>query len=286
MSSRFGSNDWPVYGVAHRRGGAVHTFICTHGTTKRGRDQRHKDDVCEDGAAAPPRKCPKVLNDWTKCQPHTDKHNRWRQSILAIEERFRTTSFPFRLFTTLIVGCSAVSTFTGHTFHVKNEQLSDPTSDDDFRESMETLAVDLMTNNWDEEHPADGISPAARTSVARSSSPSMVTFSRSSGLAAGVEAHIPVSIKQAQSIAGFHGGNVQRCGECRSRLTSFCCGHPDCLSANSIVPLCLPEVKSKGKTVLHSCLSRHKMNPSQSHASAASAGRKKAAGSLRRRPGR
>lgn len=159
MSSRFGSNDWPVYGVAHRRGGAVHTFICTHGTTKRGRDQRHKDDVCEDGAAAPPRKCPKVLNDWTKCQPHTDKHNCWRQSILAIEERFRTTSFPFRLFTTLIVGCSAVSTFTGHTFHVKNEQLSDPTSDDDFRESMETLAVDLMTNNWDEEHPADGISP-------------------------------------------------------------------------------------------------------------------------------
>lgn len=186
MSTRFGSKDWPVFGVAHRRGGVVHTFISTHGTTKRGRDQRHKDDVCDDGAAAPPRKCPKILNDWTKCQPHTDKHNRWRQAVLAIEERFRTQSFPFRLFTTLIVGCSAVSTFTGYTFHVRNEQCGVvDVDDDDFRESMETLAVDLMTNKWDEEHADVGPSPIVRATRSTSPSFSLMTFSRSSGAGAG-----------------------------------------------------------------------------------------------------
>ena len=104
----------PAFGVAHRRGGAVsmpcmctlptyaylstfppcsqiHTYLSTHSTTRRGRDQSHKDDAGEDGHVNPPRKCPRVLNDWTQAQPHVDKSNRWRQRILAIEERFAKT---------------------------------------------------------------------------------------------------------------------------------------------------------------------------------------------------
>ncbi|KAL3892689.1 MAG: hypothetical protein SGPRY_014884 [Prymnesium sp.] len=115
------------------RGRTVHAFISTRGTTRRGKDQRHKDDVEPDGSSAPPRKCPKILNDWTKRQPHTDEHNRWRQSILAIEE-------------------SDVSTYTGFCYHVKNDTEE---VDDDFSEMMEQISVDVMLNTWDEDHSAD-----------------------------------------------------------------------------------------------------------------------------------
>lgn len=103
-----------VYGVGHRRGGVVHTYVSTHGSTRRGRDQCHRDDADDAGHAAPPRKCPKILNDWTQAQPHIDKSNRWRQQILGIEERFRTTQFPFRLATTVIVGMAIAS---AHVLH-------------------------------------------------------------------------------------------------------------------------------------------------------------------------
>jgi hypothetical protein len=46
-----------VYGIAHRRGTAVHTFLSTHGTTKRGYDQAHKESSDGTGHAGPPRRC-------------------------------------------------------------------------------------------------------------------------------------------------------------------------------------------------------------------------------------
>ena len=118
----------------------IHTYISTHGTTKRGRDQSHKDDTGEDGHAAPARKCPKILNDWTKAQPHIDKANRWRQRILAIEERFPTNSFPFRLMTTVISGMSIVSAHTMFAYHVAPEYA--------FRSFVESVAFDAMCSTF------------------------------------------------------------------------------------------------------------------------------------------
>jgi hypothetical protein len=114
----------------------IHTYLSTHGTTKRGKDQAHKDDVDADGCAGPARKCPKILNDWTKAQPHIDKHNRWRQRELAIEERFATHSFPFRLFTTVIIGMSIASAWSMFQYFVNKEMFST------FSEFVDEVAVD------------------------------------------------------------------------------------------------------------------------------------------------
>lgn len=284
MTSRIGiTGDWPVYAVAHRRGGAVHTFLSTHGTTRRGKDQRHKDDANGEGHAGPPRKCPKVLNDWTKCQPHTDKHNRWRQSILAIEERFRTFSFPFRIFTTLIVGCAAVSTYTGYSYHVRNDTDED---DEDFRDMMETLSVDLMTNTWDEQHSSQPHSerPSTRTAPSRFSHSQ---HSWAASTSSNDQAHMPVSIAQFKRLSGFAGNSTQRCSVCRVRLTGYCCGHPSCSNEKSIVAICCPETRAKGKIILHPCLAQHRDLPGEAKLIVASIGRQRAASRRKRpRPGR
>ena len=91
-----------VYALGHRRGGTVHTYISSHGTTLAGTPQAHKDDVEALGMRAVARPCPKILNDWTAQQPQIDKRNRERQHMLAMEKRFVTRNFPFRLATTII----------------------------------------------------------------------------------------------------------------------------------------------------------------------------------------
>jgi hypothetical protein len=286
MTSNIGSGNWPVFAVAHRRGGAIHTFVSTHGTTKRGFDQRHKDDSQGESRAGPPRKCPKVLNDWTKCQPCTDKHNRWRQSILAIEERFRTTSFPYRVFTTLIVGCAAVSTHTGFSYHVRNETEED---DDDFRETMESLAVDLMSNTWDDDHDSSQVGsarPSTRTAPSISMrSQSTISYSETE-TDLRRSSHMPVSIAGFSRQSGFAGRHTQRCSVCRKRLTSFCCGHPFCSNERGIVPICNPVTIAKGTTVMRKCLALHQDAPNEAHVAVASAARQISAARKRKRAGR
>ena len=124
----------------------IHTYISTHGTTRRGKEQKHKDDADADGRAGPARKCPKILNDWTQAQPHIDKANRWKQRILAIEERFSTHSFPFRLTTTVIPGFSIVSAWNLFKYHVNNDMY------ETFSEFVEAVAFDGMANTWDRDH--------------------------------------------------------------------------------------------------------------------------------------
>ena len=285
MTSTVGSGDWPIFAVAHRRGGAIHTFLSTHGTTKRGNDQRHKDDTLGESRAGPPRKCPKVLNDYTKCQPCADKHNRWRQSILAIEERFRTTSFPFRVFTSLIVGCAAVSTNTGFGYHVRNEIEED---DDDFHDTMETVAVDLMTNQWDEEHaasPSGSARPSTRTAASHSvRSRSTFGFSENE-VEMQRNAHMPISITGFKRYSGFAGRQTQRCSVCRKRLTSFCCGHPQCSNERGIIAICNPVTHAKGTTITRNCLALHQDAPHESHLAVASTARQIAAARKRKRRG-
>ena len=278
MTSKFGSGDWPVYGVAHRRGGAIHTYLSTCGTTKRGRDQKHKDDTGEDGGVAPPRKCPRILNDFTQAQPHVDKHNRWRQHILAIEERFRTESFPFRLFTTLIVGAAAVSTYTGYTYHKgAGEHHGDDAHDQNFRAMMEAVAVDGMQNAWDAEHGDAAPSTASRARAAGTSGRSTPTMGGGSSI--DPEAHVPVSIVAHARRTGYGGALQQRCGVCRGKLTRLCCSC--CSTATSIVAICSPEVHYKGAVTTHPCLSMHRDNPAATHHAVPSAA-KQAAGAKRR----
>ena len=46
----------------------IHTYLSTHGVTLRGKDQAHADDWGSDGRPAGPRKCPRILNDWTQAE--------------------------------------------------------------------------------------------------------------------------------------------------------------------------------------------------------------------------
>lgn len=290
MKSTFGSGDWLCYGVAHRRGGAIHTYLSTCGTTKRGKDQKHKDDTGEDGSTAPPRKCPKILNDFTQAQPHVDKHNRWRQHILAIEERFRTESFAFRLFTTLIVGCAAVSTYTGFTYHKSsNEQHEPDVHDQKFRAMMEEIAVDGMTNTWDADHDEAGAAPSTAgrpRAGAPNSGRATPTMGGGSSSEVPPEMHVPISIAAHKRLTGFSGATQQRCGVCRVNLVSHCCSA--CSTPTSIVAICRPDVQYGRRITTHPCLAMHRDNPAASHRCTASAS-KQAAGAKRKRdnlPGR
>ena len=70
----------------------------------------------------------------------------YRQFELAIEERFPTHSFPFRLQTTVIVGMSIASAYTMYQYFVSRDEFST------FREFVEAAAYDGMLNTWDEDH--------------------------------------------------------------------------------------------------------------------------------------
>lgn len=105
-----------MFAVGHRRGPAVHTFISTCGETTLGKPQAHKDDDLDaDTGYLIARKCPKILNDATTAQPKIDRANKKRQFELALERRFRTKSFPFRLFCT-ILGITLTDAYYLHNY--------------------------------------------------------------------------------------------------------------------------------------------------------------------------
>ena len=243
----------------------IHTYISTHGTTKRGRDQSHKDDTGDDGHAAPPRKCPKILNDWTQAQPHIDKANRWRQRILAIEERFPTSSFPFRLMTTVIGGMAVVSAHTMYSYHVGGEH--------NFRSFVETVALDAMLNTYDQDHaPRDHAAAAGETPQATARPRGSPTdIPPSAAAVVGAAAHIAVSIS---AIEGWLGNSVQKCRACKG-LTSYCC--VACSDARGILPIHPPCHKHAGRIFSHPCMAEHKRLPSAHSLCAASATKSAAA---------
>lgn len=215
----------------------------------------HKDDAEEDGSAAPARKCPKVLNDWTQMQPWIDKNNRFRQQILGIEERFRTTQFPFRLATTVIVGMAIASAFVAHQYHNLNRSKDDLTNDGDvetFRTFVEEVSFFAMTNTYDEDHaPSAGVDPrqAGRGLELVHLEPSLNS-----------EDHTPVSISTLKRLCHFGGGNVQRCSVCGER-TSYACSNSSCFSDKFISPICNLEVKYGNKTTAKGCAKLHARHP-------------------------
>ena len=199
-------------------------------------------------------KCPKILNDWTKAQPHIDKANRWRQRELAIEERFSTHSFPFRLFTTVIVGMSISSAWPMFQYFVNDKMFST------FSEFVDEVAVDGM--QWEgglEERAA--AAERARNAADQTSAANSVPR----------EAHVAVPIS---SIRGWKGAAQPRCSHCQAQ-TSYCC--LQCSSAQGLVAIHRGEYKTGGKTVSTPCLAAHMADPEASHRTSASASKMAAA---------
>ena len=78
------------------------------------------------------RKAPRILNDYTLAQPTIDRHNRYRQFILAMEKRFVTNNFSFRFFTS-ILGQLIVNAFFAHRYWNK--------TDADFKDELDRCAA-------------------------------------------------------------------------------------------------------------------------------------------------
>ena len=260
------SDDSPAFAVGHRRGGAIHTYIFTSGSTRRGKDQAHSDDHGPDGYAGPPRKCPAALNDWTLAQPKVDKNNRWRQNILAIEERHRTTSFPFRLFTT-ITGIIMVNAYEWHLYF--NNVSADDCAFDDF---VEEVSWDGCANSWDEDHAATA--PGARDGAAtpkKGGNAPPSPSSRKEKKDAALCEHLVGPIK---SVRGWVGAGQQRCAHCKAKPRTCCLL---CSSSTSLVVLCMEGSSHGAKMKGPECLSTHASDPLASRRISASSSRSRAA---------
>jgi hypothetical protein len=56
-------NGEKLFCLGHRRGGSIHFFVSSCGTTVRGKDQSHKEDLLTAEGIMAPRKTPCVVND-------------------------------------------------------------------------------------------------------------------------------------------------------------------------------------------------------------------------------
>lgn len=240
-----------VYAIGHRRGGEVHTFVASCGLTTAGDAQRYREDLSVYGSA-PPRKCPKVLNLWSRQQPKIDKNNRFRQDILAIEERFVTRSFPFRMQTT-VLGITLANAFEWFNYFINNKRYAS------FIDFVRDLAYDAMNNNIDRSaNESAGIEPetpnkrkpgprAAGDKSPVRMSPRQIT-----------KAHRPVPLK---SIAKYQGSRTQMCAVCQdnNHKTSWCC--LACSDARGIFAIHPPTVKYGLRTYQYNCLEQHHKDP-------------------------
>ena len=235
--------------VAHRRGPTVHTYLSTHGLTTRGNPQRHKDDDLDaDTGFVITRKCPAVLNDATLAQPKIDRGNRRRQHDLAIEKRFRTEAFPFRLFTTVLGMCISDSYYLDQ-YHNKPQKL-------EFRPACERMAWAMMYNNVDQIANGDCSSadlyrkPDTLTDEGESpftATPSKSPYEESCG-------HVAVPL---HCIPGYIGGKQQNCVVCGKKCSYACVL---CSTKDLIMPLHQPYL-GVGKPTGYKCAVEHRRSP-------------------------
>ena len=237
----------PIFSVSHRRGESVHTFISSCGTTVRGNAVKAYFEDDEERANANladyevARKAPCVLNDYTLAQPALDRHNRYRQFILAMEKRILANSFNMR-FATSMHGVVFTDVFFAFRYFLDGNA--------DFKAVMSELAYKLMHNSFLENVESPKKSPSCASSPGRESSAD--------------EDHY---LKAIKDIPGYVGGRQQRC-ICCNRKTSYCCAT---CSTNpfALVPLCPEQTKvkadrgkvHKGQIIKHACLARHRSNP-------------------------
>ena len=243
----------PLMAVGHRRGPEVHTFISMHGKTTRGVPQKHKDDDTDlDTGYVIARKCPAVLNDATVAQPKIDRGNRRRQYDLAMEKRFRTEAFPFRLFTT-VLGIELTDCYYLDQYFNKNALK--------FREACHRMAWAMMHNNIDE--IAEGKCAAdelyrAPEELVDGASPYSVSPSKGGASCVG---HIAVPM---YCIPGYDGGKQQNCVVCVANgikgtmKTTYAC--LQCSTKDYVVPL-HPPYWSFGKPSGWKCQAAHRRAP-------------------------
>lgn len=190
--------------------GEVHTFLSTCGLTTVGLPQKHKDDDLDiDTMHVIARKCPKVLNDWTQAQPMIDRGNLYRQFELAMEKRFRTESFPFRLFTT-VLGMSFVDTYMFHLYHNRVAK-----ADLDFKTACNRMFYALMHNNLDAIEAGEVDDTNLYTI---SSLPTQTP--RPESRAEDNEEHTPVPFSQ---LDGYDGAVQQWCAICGKKKVTHAC---------------------------------------------------------------
>ena len=138
-----------IFAVGHRRHGKVHSYVFTAGVTLKGKVHPPRlflscvcgTHLCNDACAQPycwtvddedglgsvmvERKTPRVLNDYTLAQPGVDRHNRYRQRLLAMEKRMVTNSFAFRYFTTLLGMVFTNAFFLRRFFNDRSAEFKD-----------------------------------------------------------------------------------------------------------------------------------------------------------------
>lgn len=242
-----GDTEVPIYCVTHRRGESIHAFIASCGTTLPGNSHVAYFEDDEDRAMGVEvadfeltRKCPMVLNDFTLAQPTIDRHNRYRQHILAMEKRLVTNNFSFRFFTT-VLGFIVVNAFLAHRY------FNDANAD--FKSLMDRLALKLM-NNPDAESPTTDSSPSnGRKSPADSSE---------------AGDHHLMHLKHVEGIT-WKPGLQQRCVMCNAKTVWVCAECSD--GPTALVPLCSQYTCSrakgeKGSVTQHKCLELHSCRPS------------------------
>ena len=235
-----------VYAIGHRRGGVVHTFVSTCGlVTVPGVPQAHQEDMGVYGNMEA-RPCPKVLNTWSQQQPKIDSNYRYRQDILAIEERFTTQSFPFRMMTTIIMTIIGITFANAYMYEwfgyfVDNKKYMYDSS----QAFMRDLSYDAMHNTFDEDSRAQTQTPAPDRRP--HGAPSPVRASPRS-----IEkAHLPVPIK---SLPGYKGHGKAKCAVCNDNKhkTTWCCH--SCSTATAIFGMHPAKVTYGGKQVTYDCL--------------------------------
>ena len=238
------ANGEKMYAIGHRRGGVVHTYISNNDLTSRGKDQKHKEDLDTEEGIMAPRKCPVVLNEVSAGQPKIDSHNDLRQHVLAIEEAFRTDSFPMRFKTTLF-GIEFVDTYRLNQFFNGDTRF--------FKPAMHELAFKLLTNTYDEGHtPAEGGTTRTGAPATGSGAPGALSPQRLSPRTL-AKKHVLVPLS---SITGWSGQSKQlTCGICSSRTTMVCI---ECSGPDAVVPLCKTTHMYNQECVFKQCLKRHR----------------------------
>lgn len=234
----------PVYAVSHRRGPAVHAFISTFGTTLPGTAHYGTIEDDEDGSGTVQyeleRKCPRILNDATLAQPATDRHNRYRQFILAMEKRILTGNFCLRFGTTMYGMLFTNAFFAKRCFGDKQAN---------FKKEMNTLSLAWMRNPLRAAELA-AINPQRTPSVAAA---------RLASTCVGPDAeHILVRLKD---IPGYKGCKQPRCNMC-NKPTSWVCAA--CTKSHDLIFPIHPPTTRGGKGMpgqAWDCLAKHRLEP-------------------------
>ena len=190
------------------------------------------------------RKAASIHNDFTLAQPAIDRHNRYRQAILAMEKRFVTNNVSFRFFTSML-GTLIVNVFMAHKY------LNDPLAD--FRTELDKLGIALVNNVFINACP----SPAAGIS------PPKACTAKSPPNSECVDHHL-VSLRSIVGENVWKKGMQRRCVICNADTVWACM---ECTTdAHAVVSLC-PEVsvprkgQKKGIPQHHACLSKHRLRP-------------------------